>query len=195
MYMAHEQALDPAESTQYAQRMSASRETSQSAASLLGRSAAVAVREVSASWCLDTRAPNVDEEKWFLRSSRRVVGEWCAYLGADPDAVDDAVLAASELVTNAIRHGCAPYELHLHEVPDGLRWSVIDSGCGHSVIKSVLVGTHRTGSALQGEVGRGLVLVVRLFPGCEAHAAANAYGEPATAVSFTVPRAVSMRVA
>lgn len=154
-------------------------------------STAVAVREVSASWCLDTWAPSADEEKWFLRSSRSVVREWSVCLGAVADGVEDAVLATSELVTNAIRHGCAPYELRLREVRDGLRWSVIDSGAGHHVIRSALVGAHGPGNALHGEGRRGLVLVVGLFPGCVASTATNAHGEPATEVSFTVQRAVS----
>lgn len=151
---------------------------------------AVAVREVAASWCLDTRAPSVDEEERFLRSSRHVVGEWSTYLGAGPDDVENAVLVTSELVTNAIQHGRAPYELHLHEVPDGLRWSVIDAGLGQLAIRTALGRALWGEGSLDAETGRGLVLVVRLFPGCGVRTAVNAYGDPATEVSFTLPCAV-----
>lgn len=153
-------------------------------------STAVAVREVAASWCLDAPAPSVDEKKRFLRSSRQVVGEWSAYLGAGADDVENAVLATSELVTNAIRHGCAPYELHLHEVSDGLRWSVLDAGLGQLAIRAALGRAQRGEGALHAETGRGLVLVIRLFPDCGVRTAMNAYGDPATEVSFTLPCAV-----
>lgn len=153
-------------------------------------STAVAVREVAASWCLDTRAPSVDEEKQFLRSSRHVVSEWSLYLGAGPNDVENAVLATSELVTNAIRHGCAPYELHLREVSDGLRWSVLDAGLGQLAIRAALGRAQRAEGALNAEAGRGLVLVVALFPGCGVRTTVNSYGDPAAEVSFSLPCAV-----
>jgi anti-sigma regulatory factor (Ser/Thr protein kinase) len=40
-----------------------------------------------------------------VRSARRFVAEWCAAAGLTADRCDDALLLASELVTNAVLHG------------------------------------------------------------------------------------------
>jgi anti-sigma regulatory factor (Ser/Thr protein kinase) len=42
--------------------------------------------------------------------------------------VDDAMLVASELVTNALRHGRPPIALSLTQLPDGVRIAVADEG-------------------------------------------------------------------
>lgn len=148
---------------------------------------AVAMREVAAGWYLSTRRPTVEEERTFLRSARRAVRDWSAYLGAAPADIDDAVLGVSELVTNAIRHGHAPYELHLRETWSGLRWSVIDAGPGKPAISSALARA-RTGHSPLAEYGRGLALVAGLYADvCEVRTTVSAQGQPATEVAFVVP--------
>ncbi len=50
---------------------------------------------------------------------------------ADPaaqTAADDVLLLVSELVTNACRHGSAPYRLTLHPTRRGIRVEVTDTG-------------------------------------------------------------------
>ncbi|MFJ9619089.1 ATP-binding protein [Streptomyces noursei] len=47
-------------------------------------------------------------------------------LGYDGEALDDAVLAASELVANALEHAPGPYEMRLRRVRAGMVCEVVD---------------------------------------------------------------------
>jgi anti-sigma regulatory factor (Ser/Thr protein kinase) len=80
------------------------------------------------------------------RASATVLAEW----GASPETSWDLLLAASELVTNAIRHGDAPIELRLRQIPDGIVLEVHD---GSSVLPA------RSEPAPDASNGRGLYLV------------------------------------
>ena len=56
----------------------------------------------------------------------------------DPTAqtlADDIVLLVSELVTNARRHATAPFRLHLHPTPRGLRIETTDASTTHPTLR------------------------------------------------------------
>jgi hypothetical protein len=72
--------------------------------------------------------------------------------GLDSAFMDDALLIASELVTNAVRHGSPQIVLSVREVPGGLRIEVGDEG------STVPVPTTRAPDTEQ-LTGRGLLIV------------------------------------
>ncbi|MER7505031.1 ATP-binding protein [Nonomuraea pusilla] len=63
-----------------------------------------------------------------VREARAVVRDELSRLGLAPDVVDDAVLMASELVTNALLYGEPPYELALHAGAEEIMCVVVDAG-------------------------------------------------------------------
>ncbi|MCP3820007.1 ATP-binding protein [Streptomyces sp. A3M-1-3] len=90
--------------------------------------------------------------------------------------VDDLLLIASELVTNAVRHGAAPVtlalSLHLltaHRTAGFVRLEVSDTGTGFNAA-AVTASWQRAGASF-GEHGRGLVLVDALADDWGAHTA------------------------
>jgi len=101
--------------------------------------------EPAGNWTLppDTTAPGV---------ARRIVAS-ALTSWRDPD---DAVLVASELVTNAVQHGLPPIELNLHLGTGRLRLTVSNAvGTTLSVPRIVAPGADEPG-------GRGLAIVETL---------------------------------
>ena len=80
------------------------------------------------------------------RAAAAVLDEW----GVSPETSWDLLLAASELVTNAIRHGRAPVQLRLRSTSEGIVLEVHD---GSSVLPQ------RRDAAPDASSGRGLYLV------------------------------------
>lgn len=68
-------------------------------------------------------------------------------------ALDDVVVAVSELATNAIVHGTSEFTVTIARSPNGLRLSVRDSGFGQPVLRS---------PEISDTAGRGLRLVATL---------------------------------
>jgi hypothetical protein len=67
-------------------------------------------------------------ETTSVPAARHEIGEW---LGDDDARLrDDAQLVVSELVSNALRHGRGPIELHARRDDDGVRIEVLDHGEG-----------------------------------------------------------------
>ncbi|MED7928465.1 ATP-binding protein [Nonomuraea sp. LP-02] len=104
---------------------------------------------------------------WPLREDARTAGHartlirrHLSALGLHPDLVHDAVLMVSELVTNALMYGEAPYELLLHVDAKDIMCVVVDGG----------PAPPEPGPPdLEAEHGRGLRIVARLsdgFYGC-----------------------------
>jgi anti-sigma regulatory factor (Ser/Thr protein kinase) len=79
---------------------------------------------------------------------------WLAERAASlpPTLLDDALLVASELVTNAVRHGRPQIVLSLRYLPDGVRIAVGDEG------EHIPVRTFGTPS-IDRPTGRGLLIV------------------------------------
>ncbi|HLU74363.1 MAG TPA: ATP-binding protein [Nonomuraea sp.] len=81
-------------------------------------------------------------------------------LGLDAEAVDDAVLMVSEIVTNALLYGDPPYEMTVRADPAEIVCAVVDSGRPLPAPRSPGSGDER---------GRGLHIVAILsdgFYGC-----------------------------
>ena len=89
-----------------------------------------------------------------MRAARRVVAE--AVGDALPAAgLEDALIATSEVVTNAVEHGCPPIELRVDRADDHVRVEVRDT--------SPLPPRRREDAPDASDVrGRGLVIVERL---------------------------------
>jgi anti-sigma regulatory factor (Ser/Thr protein kinase) len=79
--------------------------------------------------------------------ARRRVREACQGLDID---IDDVVLCASELVTNALLHGDPPIELEVNTSPAAIRVAVHDCGGGTVELRR---------AALAGTAGRGLHII------------------------------------
>ncbi|WP_261808399.1 ATP-binding protein [Nonomuraea sp. C10] len=100
---------------------------------------------------------------WRLRDDARAVGDARNLLrralllvGLGRDLVDDAVLMVSELVTNAVLYGAAPYELVVRVDPAEVVCTVVDAGAVLPILR---------GTDAQAENGRGLLIVAELSAG------------------------------
>ena len=90
--------------------------------------------------------PSVPESVGVARQRLRT------HLSVVPDpCVDDVVLAASEVLANAIRHGQGPVVLRVWPSPDVLRVEVVDRG--------PVVGLQPGRRGSEAEGGRGLQIV------------------------------------
>ncbi|SEN04079.1 ATP-binding protein [Nonomuraea pusilla] len=98
-----------------------------------------------------------------VREARAVVRHELSGLGLAPDVVDDAVLMASELVTNALLYGEPPYELALHLGAEEIMCVVVDAS---PLPPSPLTHGPAHGPAEHAaEHGRGLRIVAALSDG------------------------------
>ncbi|WP_271221204.1 ATP-binding protein [Streptosporangium carneum] len=102
------------------------------------------------------------------RAPGLVRGEMRRWLGTEHPALSGLVLAASELVTNAVRHADAGHGRNwvitaLHEGGHFLRLAVTDPGSASSVPHRLSAGSVTEPSG--GEGGRGLFIVNRLSGG------------------------------
>lgn len=87
--------------------------------------------------------------------TRQVLAEWFGLPGpAGSVFVEDVLLLVSEVVTNACKHGGAPYELRLDRGPGRLWVQVSDTGKG----RPKPIGPHRASHS----AGHGLYLLERL---------------------------------
>jgi len=86
--------------------------------------------------------------------ARRHVAAELEPLSVDDEVVDDAVLVASELAANAVRHGAPPVTLTLEQRGDRVRVAVRDSGTGPD--PRVPEASETSGS------GRGLAMIQQL---------------------------------
>ncbi|MEV0592969.1 ATP-binding protein [Nonomuraea cavernae] len=126
---------------------------------------------------------------WRLRDDARAVGDArdlvrraLLLVGLGRDLVDDAVLMVSELVTNAVLYGDAPYELVVRVDPVEVVCMVVDAGAVLPV---------RRGVDAQAEHGRGLLIVAELSAGlygCIPHGFATCRGLAGKATWFALPR-------
>jgi two-component sensor histidine kinase len=126
---------------------------------------------------------------WPLHEDARTVGQARAVvrtelsqLSLSSDLVDDAVLMASELITNAFMYGDGPYELVLHVDDKDIMVVVVD---GSPVLPAP--APHD----LAAEHGRGLRIVARLsdgFYGCHPQRYVTQPGLVGKATWFAIPR-------
>ncbi|MFC5814434.1 ATP-binding protein [Nonomuraea harbinensis] len=131
---------------------------------------------------------------WRLRDDARAVGDARDLLrralllvGLRRDLVDDAVLMVSELVTNAVLYGAAPYELVVRVDPAEVVCMVVDAGA---------VRPTRRGTDAQAENGRGLLIVAELSAGlygCIPQTFATCPGVEGKATWFALPRTEDRR--
>jgi anti-sigma regulatory factor (Ser/Thr protein kinase) len=91
---------------------------------------------------------------------RAAVAAHAADLGASPELVAHLVIIASELASNAVRHGGGTGRLQLSRDDDALRCVVDDSGPG--IPEPGTAGTSAPSPYAVG--GRGLWIVRRLAP-------------------------------
>jgi anti-sigma regulatory factor (Ser/Thr protein kinase) len=121
------------------------------------------------------------EDVQAVRHARTVVRDVLTGLELSPDLVDDAVLMASELVTNAFLYGEAPYELVLHADPEEIVCMVVDCGPPLPVARVVDADAER---------GRGLCIVAALsegFWGCHPQKYVTSPGRIGKATWFALP--------
>lgn len=95
-----------------------------------------------------------------LSPVRRLVSDMVLELGCEP-LIDDAVLCASELASNAILHTRMPFDVDVHQVEDGVRIVVTDRRPEElpAVVPTTGIATDITS---QGTTGRGLQIVASL---------------------------------
>nr|WP_236055300.1 ATP-binding protein [Streptomyces sabulosicollis] len=82
-----------------------------------------------------TLEPSRQETVWRWSSctpgaaahARAALRRTLAQLDLPGEAISDAVLAASELIANAIEHACGPYEMRLCRTDAGLTCEIQDS--------------------------------------------------------------------
>ncbi|MEO3861648.1 ATP-binding protein [Acrocarpospora sp. B8E8] len=92
-------------------------------------------------------------------------------LGLGNDAIDDGVVMVSELVTNALRHACGPFELRLYRSPPVVVCEVVDGSetlpaiPGPGAVHLTLDQIDAIPDPLLLESGRGLDVVHRLSRG------------------------------
>ncbi|MFG1947715.1 ATP-binding protein [Nonomuraea sp. NPDC048826] len=131
---------------------------------------------------------------WRLRDDARAVGDArdlvrraLLLVGLGQDLVDDAVLMVSELVTNAVLYGDAPYELVVRVDPAEVVCMVVDAGAVRPVRRS---------ADAQAEHGRGLLIVAELSAGlygCVPQGFATRPGLAGKATWFALPRTAGRR--
>jgi anti-sigma regulatory factor (Ser/Thr protein kinase) len=131
---------------------------------------------------------------WRLRDDARAVGDArdlvrraLLLVGLGQDLADDAVLMVSELTTNAILYGDAPYELVLRVDPAEVVCMVVDAGAVHPILRR---------TDIQAENGRGLRIVAELSAGlygCIPHGFATCPGLAGKATWFALPRTADRR--
>ena len=95
---------------------------------------------------------HVDDRPGAVREGRRYVQREVLALGAE-ELVDDAVLVAAELLTNALQHGLPPVELRVSGSPGRIRIDVTDANPRPPV---------RPQTSTTNMTGRGLALVQAL---------------------------------
>jgi anti-sigma regulatory factor (Ser/Thr protein kinase) len=112
------------------------------------------MRDTRASTSDDTVQLSIDDDPGAAaearRTTRHVLARWRL-----PALVDSVVLAVSELVTNAMRHGRPPVWLTLRRRAEDLRVDVHDANPG-------LVRSGAPGNGAEAESGRGLQIVTAL---------------------------------
>lgn len=96
-----------------------------------------------------------------VRDARACVREMCAAHHVTGDRCDDAQLAISELVGNALRHGRQPIEVEVSWTDSGVLMSVADSGPLRPHLLSAPSGSAESGRGLQ------LVQAVARSWGCD----------------------------
>ncbi|MFH9657283.1 SpoIIE family protein phosphatase [Streptomyces sp. NPDC017248] len=137
-------AADPAHLDLAADALLAGAHRGDDVALLLMRYDGLAVRPLRESWTV-WRVP--EAVRHARRFTRRTLRAW----GMPQDTVDAALLAVSELVTNALVHTGGPVRLDLTLVSHRLRLAVADSS-PRSPVKPAGIGWEATG-------GRGILLV------------------------------------
>jgi anti-sigma regulatory factor (Ser/Thr protein kinase) len=100
-----------------------------------------------------------------LSALRAAVSAHATALGADAALVEDLVLIAHELVTNAVRHGGGHGRLRLARHGDRIHCEVSDAGPG--MVEPDRFGTRQAAHAATG--GRGLWIVRRLAGWLDVH--------------------------
>ncbi|XVU22730.1 anti-sigma factor RsbA family regulatory protein [Actinoplanes sp. CA-054009] len=98
---------------------------------------------------LQRKAPRADIAEPTLGDARQAVRDADGGRLA-PDDVDDLIVAVSEVVANAYRHGRAPVRLRLWSAPDRIVVTVTDGGPGP---KDPFAGLLPTGDGLEGGLG------------------------------------------
>ncbi|MFI7151455.1 ATP-binding protein [Nonomuraea sp. NPDC050022] len=126
---------------------------------------------------------------WRLRDDARAVGDArdlvqraLLLVGLRRNLVDDAVLMVSELVTNAVLYGDAPYELVVRVDPVEVVCMVVDAGAARPMPRRM---------DTQAENGRGLLIVAELSAGlygCIPYGFATCPGPAGKATWFALPR-------
>ncbi|MGP3918203.1 ATP-binding protein [Nonomuraea sp. 10N515B] len=141
------------------------------------------------------RSSSVEQSMvWRLRDDARAVGDArdlvrraLLLVGLGRDLVDDAVLMVSELVTNAVLYGDAPYELVVRVDPAEVVCMVVDAGAVRPMLR---------GADTQAENGRGLLIVAKLSAGlygCIPQGFATCPGLAGKAIWFALPRTEDRR--
>lgn len=100
--------------------------------------------------------PAVDLVDPLPALARHAIREAAKSCLADPDDVDDAVIAAGEAAANALRHGGPSVRIRAWAQPERLVIAVTDSGDGPSDPYVGLIPALRTGTSLG---GRGLWMI------------------------------------
>ncbi|MEV6154685.1 ATP-binding protein [Nonomuraea sp. NPDC052129] len=126
---------------------------------------------------------------WRLRDDARAVDDArdlvrrvLLMVGLRRNLVDDAVLMVSELVTDAVLYGDAPYELVIRVDSVEVVCMVVDAGAVRPMLR---------GMDTQAENGRGLLIVAELSAGlygCIPHGFATCPGLVGKAIWFALPR-------
>lgn len=161
---------------------------------LFGEIAPGLAPSVQAAVMAERSSPVGQSMVWRLRDDARAVGDArdlirraLLLVNLNQDLVDDAVLMVSELTTNAILYGDAPYELVLRIDPAEVVCMVVDAG-------AVLPILRRTDT--QAENGRGLRIVAELSAGlygCIPQAFTTCPGLTGKATWFALPRTAGRR--
>jgi two-component sensor histidine kinase len=69
----------------------------------------------------------LDDDNYAVRQARTFARQWSTDMALAPETSDHIELAISELVSNAVRHGCPPYRVGLHRNNDTVRGEVFDA--------------------------------------------------------------------